>query len=276
MVRLVTAGKMWILSLQNQQKKMRSIISLGLLMLMAIACQNKPKETVMPQEPEPIDTDKIDYIMGQFEPDQHDDFVLIPSHYASRKGMYLRKEAFEDYLKMYEHASSDGIKFTIRSATRNFEYQRGIWERKWTGETILSDGTAASNVEDFVSRAKKILLFSSMPSTSRHHWGTDIDLNSFDNAYFESGQGLQEYNWLLEHAATYGFCQPYTDKSGGRTGYEEEKWHWTYMPISKDLTEYAASYLSDDMITGFLGSEVAAEIGVVKNYVLGINGQCGH
>ena len=256
---------------------MRSIISLGLLVIIALGCQNKPQESqAMPTEPEPIDAAKIDYIMGQFEPNQHDDFVLIPSRYASREGMYLRKEAFEDYLKMYEHAASEGINFTIRSATRNFEYQRGIWERKWTGETILSDGTAASDLEDFVSRAKKILLYSSMPSTSRHHWGTDIDLNSFDNAYFESGQGLQEYNWLLEHAGTYGFCQPYTDKSGGRTGYEEEKWHWTYMPLSKDLTEYAAGYMTDDMITGFLGSEVAPEIEVVKNYVLGINGSCSH
>ena len=267
---------MWILSLQNQLKKMRSIISLGLL-VMALGCQNKPQESqAMPTEPEPIDAAKIDYIMGQFEPNQHDDFVLIPSRYASREGMYLRKEAFEDYLKMYEHAASEGINFTIRSATRNFEYQRGIWERKWTGETKLSDGTAASDLDSHVDRAKKILLYSSMPSTSRHHWGTDIDLNSFDNAYFESGQGLQEYNWLLEHAGTYGFCQPYTDKSGGRTGYEEEKWHWTYMPLSKDLTEYAAGYLTDDMITGFLGAEVAPEIEVVKNYVLGINGRCSH
>jgi len=256
---------------------MRSIISLGLLVIIILSCQNKAKETViMPQDPDPINTEKIDYIMGQFEPDQHDDFVLISSQYASRAGMYLRKQAFEDFLRMYEHASSEGINFTIRSATRNFEYQRGIWERKWTGETMLSDGTAASDIEDIVSRAKKILLYSSMPSTSRHHWGTDIDLNSFDNRYFESGQGLKEYNWLLEHAETYGFCQPYTDKSGGRTGYEEEKWHWTYMPLSEDLTDYAATYLTDEMISGFLGSEAAPEIKVVKNYVLGINGRCSH
>ena len=48
------------------------------------------------------------------------------------------------------------------------------------------------------------------------------------------------------------------------------------MPLSKDLTEYAAGYLTDDMITGFLGAEVAPEIEVVKNYVLGINGRCSH
>ena len=101
-----------------------------------------------------------------------------------------------------------------------------------------------------------------------------MDLNNFNNSYFESGEGLRIYNWLKEHGGEYGFCQPYTDKSGGRSGYEEEKWHWTYMPLSKDLTEFARNHLKDEFITGFQGSQTAAEIGIVRNYVLGINNQC--
>ena len=32
-----------------------------------------------------------------------------------------------------------------------------------------------------------------MPSTSRHHWGTDLDLNNLNNSYFTSGKGKKIY-----------------------------------------------------------------------------------
>ena len=60
---------------------------------------------------------------------------------------------------------------------------------------------------DSLKAAKTILLYSSMPTTSRHHWGTDMDINSLENSYFASGQGLKEYTWLKKNAAKFGFCQ---------------------------------------------------------------------
>ena len=30
-----------------------------------------------------------------------------------------------------------------------------------------------------------------MPGTSRHHWGTDIDFNSVDPAYFKTATGIK-------------------------------------------------------------------------------------
>jgi zinc D-Ala-D-Ala carboxypeptidase len=52
--------------------------------------------------------------------------------------------------------------------------------------------------------------YSSMPGTSRHHWGTDVDLYALDDIYFTYGDGKIVYDWLLANAANYGFCQPYT------------------------------------------------------------------
>jgi hypothetical protein len=46
------------------------------------------------------------------------------------------------------------------------------------------------------------------------------------------------------------------------------------MPVAQPLTYKAAKELTDDMITGFMGSEVAGDIGVVEKYVLGINPKC--
>ncbi|GAB5554848.1 MAG: hypothetical protein Sapg2KO_44390 [Saprospiraceae bacterium] len=224
----------------------------------------------------PGDTFALSYVMGKFNPAEHPAFVVIDTKYADRAGLYLHQATYDAFKKMHTAAAAAGVNLVIRSATRNFASQKGIWEAKWNGTRILSNGKNAKeaypNPKD---RALKILEYSSMPSTSRHHWGTDIDLNNFNNKWFESGEGLKIYNWLQANAAEYGFCQPYTAKDTERpNGYNEERWHWSYMPIAKTLTAQAKKELTDSMIEGFLGAESAQEINVVTNYVLGINQSC--
>lgn len=217
-----------------------------------------------------------DYINGKFDPAINPDFIVIPVKYADREGQYLRQDVFQAFLRMYEAAQKDGVRLQIRSATRNFENQKRIWENKWHGKTLLEGGVnAMKEIPDPVMRAKKILEYSSMPGTSRHHWGTDIDLNAFENDWFEKGEGLKLYNWMIQNAAIFGFCQPYTAFSNERAqGYFEEKWHWTYMPLSTMMTKYASRHFKDSMISGFDGSETAIKIGVVDKYVLGIHPDC--
>lgn len=218
----------------------------------------------------------LSYVMGQFDPAEHPDFVPIETQYADRGGLYLHRDTYAAFLKMHAAAAQDDVNLLIRSATRNFQSQKGIWEAKWNGSRKIENGKDASVAyPDPKTRALKILEYSSMPSTSRHHWGTDIDLNNFTNEWFESGEGLKIYTWLQENAADYGFCQPYTEKGPARpNGYNEERWHWSYLPLAKPLTKQARRQLSNDMIEGFLGAEVAEDINVVQNYVLGINEGC--
>lgn len=217
-----------------------------------------------------------DYIMGKFDPAKHKDFVVIADQYASRSGMYLRRETYEAFQKMYAAAKADGVNLQIISATRNFEAQKSIWEAKWTGERRVESGeNLAETTPDFQERALKILRFSSMPGTSRHHWGTDMDLNNLTDKYFLNGEGKKIYDWLSAHASDYGFCQPYSPKGAERPeGYNEEKWHWSYVPIAQPLTKLAQEKLTNDMISGFKGAEAAAKIKVVEKYVLGINPAC--
>lgn len=226
-----------------------------------------------------IDTSfSTDYIMGKFDPAKHSDFELIDSKYASRAGMYMRKDAYLKFKEMHEAAKKDGIKLMIKSATRNFNAQKAIWEGKWNGKRKLEGGISApQKYPRAKDRASKILEWSSMPGTSRHHWGTDIDLNAFVNSYFEKGQGLKEYEWLSTYAGQFGFCQPYSPKGKNRpAGYNEEKWHWSFLPVAMPLTQLAESDLSNDMISGFDGANTAAEIDIVNNYILGINPICKH
>ena len=254
-------------------------IQIVICVLMFVACAEEPsKEIVLSgvsTEQLKLDSASIAYITGKFDPSQHQDFELIAATHADRTGMYIRKEAYSAFQKMYEAAKREGINLVIRSAARNFDYQKGIWERKWTGQTILSNGkNASTDYNNDSIRARRILEYSSMPGSSRHHWGTDIDLNSFENSWFESGEGLRVFNWLEANAASYGFCRPYTAKGGARPfGYNEEKWHWSYLPIAEDLTQKAA-YLPDSVFSGYLGDNTSQQIDILDHYILGINSDC--
>ena len=236
-----------------------------------------PSEKDNPTSTITIDTTiQLDFLMGKFDPSKKSNFVTVEKKYASRSGFFLQKETYEAFKKMHAAAKKDGIDFVIKSATRNFNAQKNIWEAKWKGTR------ATTGVKDLPKefpnakdRALKILEFSSMPSTSRHHWGTDLDLNNFTNKYFESGKGKKEYEWLYNNAHTFGFCQPYTAKGAARPdGYNEEKWHWSYLPLSKKYIDQMKLRMKDETVKGFLGAEAAKEIGVVEKYILGINKAC--
>ncbi len=256
------------------------ILFMTLCVILVLACQNgTPDQKALDTTEEPVDTisdEQLNFLLGHFNPVEHRDFVEIAEPHADRPGRLMHKEAYSAFIQMYDAAHLAGIDLKIISAARNFDYQKGLWEKKWTGQTKLSGGVDASVAfPDPIGRALKILEFSAMPGSSRHHWGTDIDVNSFENSWFESGKGLKLYNWLAENAAQFGFCQPYTKKTDARPhGYNEEKWHWSYVPLAKTLTLMAQKHMNDDLLTGFLGCEVSDSIGIVKNYVLGINKDC--
>lgn len=202
-----------------------------------------------------------EYVLGKFDYTSHPEFE--PTEFMnSGKVIYLNSRTINAFSRMYDFATIYGIELKIISGTRNFSHQKSIWERKW-------DNKKNQNLTD-VNRALNILEFSSMPSSSRHHWGTDIDLNSWENSYFESGKGKEVYEWLVENAAHFGFFQVYTSKDNGRKGYNEEKWHWSYMPLAEKCLRLFNSTVNYDDINGFKGSHLASEVEIIENYVNGI------
>lgn len=207
-----------------------------------------------------------DLLMGRFVPSQTKGFSKVPDEMCS-KPMYVQSEVLSVFVKMREAAAKDGINLFIVSGTRTFNDQKAIWERKWN--------SLIANNKDSIAVADEILKFSSMPGTSRHHWGTDIDLVSVDPLYFESEAGDRIYKWLIQHAHEYSFCQVYSNKEEtGRTGYSMEKWHWSYMPISN---LYLKSYLEKikyQDINGFEGASLCEKMDVKSLYVNGINQKC--
>jgi zinc D-Ala-D-Ala carboxypeptidase len=235
-------------------------------------------DTPLAEKPSPartMDSLPIATLLGKIFPSKDTAFVLIASKYTTKTGIYLRRDAYAAFEKMHAAAAAAGVKLTIISATRTFSDQKGIWENKWDGRTLVGGKSLAASVPDPVERAKAILRYSSMPGSSRHHWGTDMDLNSLENSYFDAGNGKKEYDWLHAHAADFGFCQPYTLIGPDRPhGYQEERWHWSYMPIaSRFLQAYRAQVHLGD-ITGFKGSETAKALNIIEHYVSGIAPAC--
>ncbi len=217
------------------------------------------------QEEEDIKKEKI-YLTGKFDPKTRGGFILISKEHSSNLyDVYLREETYEAFIKMHNAAKEAGIDIKISSGTRNFDSQKYLWNEKWKALGSMKGE----------SKFRKILEYVSVPGASRHHWGTDIDINGANPAYFETKKGNREYSWLVENASKYGFCQTYSLKNSDRPlGYNEEKWHWSYLPLAQFFTNEYTKLVTDQDISGFLGAEYAPEFKVIENYVLSINPDC--
>ncbi|WP_182482127.1 DUF2785 domain-containing protein [Henriciella barbarensis] len=210
--------------------------------------------------------DRTRILRGDVDP--YEVFWEVPESWAVRGGMYAEYDTLEAYGRMREAAARDGVHLVILSAFRSFRHQRFIWENKWQDRHERLSGVSARDI------ALNIMRYSAMPGTSRHHWGTEVDLNAFNNAYFDTPEGRPVYDWLQSHAAEYGFCEVYSARaSGRRVGYEPERWHWSYIPTA---SRYLAAYVEADEAAphGFAGDEAVPDIEWLSEFVLGINPDC--
>lgn len=219
------------------------------------------------------------YLSGRFNPEKTSDFVYLHKKGipVNRNSQMLRNETADALLKMYQALQKEHpqIPFQIISSTRNFNHQNGIWSAKFNGKRLVEGKKLNLTIPDPLERARKILNFSSMPGTSRHHWGTDFDLNDLNNEYFRRGNGKILYDWLQKNAARFGFCQPYT--AGRSQGYLEERWHWSYKPLSARMThDWLSIYEADPNklfpANSFPGQNAARSLAPI--YVKSINKEC--
>ena len=203
------------------------------------------------------------FVTGRFLPQNNVRFQIVPAHLCS-KSMYLQKEVIAAFQQMKLAAANEEISLRIISGTRNFWEQKAIWERKWN-INIPKFGASANN-------AREILKYSSMPSSSRHHWGTDIDINNLSPAYFTTGKGLKEVLWLRKNANKFGFIEVYSPRASGRlTGYEPEAWHWSYSPLSSQYLEFYKQHIQYTDFEGFAGCEWAKELRIIEDFVSGVS-----
>ena len=65
------------------------------------------------------------------------------------------------------------------------------------------------------------------PGSSEHNLGYAMDIVCVDE-WFED---TEEFKWLTEHAAEYGFIMRYTKDKQDITKVIYEPWHWRYVGV---------------------------------------------
>jgi zinc D-Ala-D-Ala carboxypeptidase len=244
----------------------RKLKSLAILMAGLFYVQSYPSQSIPNETTDIIRKYSKNELLGKIIPTPPL-FSEVPLIYASRLGIFLQTEVLIAFEGLQKAAADEGIELIVISGIRTFSHQRSIWESKWARPKYMG--------WDELEKARDILTYSSMPGTSRHHWGTDLDLNALENAYFKSGEGREVYEFLDRCAADFGFYQVYSEKNEGshtktRTGYEEEKWHWSYLPIAHKMLQEYNSLISTEDIHGFQGASAADSLKIINNYVNGI------
>lgn len=189
----------------------------------------------------------------------------------------LLKEVAIAFEKMKAAALKDSVNIKIVSSYRSYERQLTIWNRKFKKNETLGM-TPEQNI-------KKITEYSTIPGTSRHHWGTEIDIVTVDppvdgdvlltHLFEENGPYSPLKKWMNIHAESFGFHLVYTNNEE-RKGFQYEPWHYSYKPLSKKFIKlyknielkknlenkeiHGNQYLTDQFIEYYF-----------ENYILGIS-----
>ena len=138
--------------------------------------------------------------------------------------------------EMTKAARNDGIEIKVVSAYRSYERQKDIWNSKF----IRFEKQGFKNL----AIVDQIIKYSTIPGTSRHHWGTDIDiidgsqLNKGDLLVSKKFHGNGPYNnlrnWMEVNAKKFGFLKPY-NQDPKRKGFLYEPWHYSYAEKSIEM-----------------------------------------
>ena len=178
--------------------------------------------------------------------------------------------------QMKNAAKKEGINMKIVSGYRSFHRQKLIWNRKF-----LNNQKQGLNPFENIN---KIIRYSTIPGTSRHHWGTDIDI--IDENHNIKGDLLLEKNfynnsfeplrlWMEKNSFKFGFVLPYT-KDLYRNGFLYEPWHYSYSELS---IPFLKEYIKHKMIEEIYDPEILGINKLTKSFlkeyqekfILGIN-----
>ena len=169
------------------------------------------------------------------------------AHVVDWNGTSLNFQVLNSFKRLSSDAKKAGFDLRIASGFRSFDRQLTIFNGKARGDRpIFDDNGDAIKIDDLSSfdLLCSILRFSALPGTSRHHWGTDMDV--YDASAVSSDYVVQLslkevsaggmfhslHNWLdllMEEDKSHGFYRPYAVDSGGVA---PERWHLSFAPLA--------------------------------------------
>ncbi len=173
-----------------------------------------------------------------------DESALVACPWGDGK---IHQALFAPLEMLADAAERAGFAMRLASAFRSFDRQLAIWNAKASGaRPVLDSNGVPLDVAalDEAALVHAILRWSALPGSSRHHWGTDVDV--YDARGLSNGQTLQLtraeteaggpfaafHRWLDEYLASAqnpGFFRPYDRDRGGVA---PEPWHLSYAPLA--------------------------------------------
>ncbi len=123
------------------------------------------------------------------------------------------------YAEMYNAAKEDGVNLVPLSGFRRISKQKENFENKISYYKELGYSKAQAT-----QLAAQIIL---PPGTSEHNAGLAMDICSLDVSFENS----DEFAWLEENAADYGFILRYAEDKTDITKITYEPWHWRYVGV---------------------------------------------
>jgi len=186
----------------------------------------------------------------------------------------LERNTYYAFKKMEDAAKKDGFNLKIVSAYRGYERQKHIWNNKY------NKFTNTHSLEP-LKAIKEIIRYSTIPGTSRHHWGTDIDIidenysdqeNVLMTSKFEKGGVFYNVKkWLDLNSEKFGFYITYNNNPN-RKGFDYEPWHYSYAPVSIKILDIlinseikkiiekeninGAEYFNDEFISKYINENI--------------------
>jgi LAS superfamily LD-carboxypeptidase LdcB len=162
-------------------------------------------------------------------------------------GQKLQPVVAGAFAALQADAQAAGFKLVVASGFRSYARQLTIWNGKASGLRRVHDDSGLDVDMASLPRGEQlraILRYSAIPGTSRHHWGTDLDV--YDAAAVDSNYQLQLspqevapggvfdpfHRWLDERMAageSHDFYRPYSRDTGGVAC---ERWHLSYAPLA--------------------------------------------
>lgn len=139
-----------------------------------------------------------------------------------KDNLSLRPEAYEALKKLAEAALKDGVKLTVSSTYRSYEYQKNLFDY-W----VSVDGLEEAERE------------SARPGTSQHQLGLALDFAPVDDAFDKTPAG----KWVYENASKYGWSLSFPQGYEHVTGYRWECWHFRY--IGKPAVDFQKKWFSN-------------------------------
>ena len=172
-------------------------------------------------------------IFSQNDITKNDFFLLGKNDLKETLNSGLLPEAYLKFKQMQNDAKKEGVEIEIVSGYRSYQKQKDIWNNKYNKN--FENGILG------IKNINRIIQYSTLPGTSRHHWGTDIDIIDkrfipkgdllLEKNYAENGIYSQLFSWMRKNSKKYGFYLVYDD-SPKRKGFKFEPWHYSYKPLS--------------------------------------------